>query len=48
MATKNTTQDHDERTKIGGALDIRGDRGADDNDRATSGRAGARHCCTPR
>lgn len=37
MATKNITQDADDRTKIGGALDIRGDRGADDNDRATSG-----------
>lgn len=32
------TQD-DERTKIGGALDIRGDRGTDDNDRETSGLA---------
>jgi len=27
----------DERTKIGGALDIRGDRGAEDDERATSG-----------
>lgn len=35
MATKQIQDD--ERTKIGGALDIRGDRGTDDNDRATSG-----------
>ena len=27
----------DDRTKIGGALDIRGDRGAEDDDRGTSG-----------
>ena len=36
MATKPVTQD-DDRTKIGGALDIRGDRGAEDDERGTSG-----------
>lgn len=36
-ATPKVTNTEDDRTKIGGALDIRGDRGADDNDRATSG-----------
>lgn len=36
MATKPTVQE-DDRTKIGGALDIRGDRGAEDAERGTSG-----------
>jgi hypothetical protein len=36
MATRQT-HNEDERTKIGGALDIRGDRGAEDSDRETSG-----------
>jgi len=35
MATKPPPQD--DRTKIGGALDIRGDRGAEDDERSTSG-----------
>lgn len=39
MATTPTTPKpiEDDRTKIGGALDIRGDRGAEDSDRGTSG-----------
>lgn len=36
MATKPISTD-DDRTKIGGALDIRGDRGAEDDERSTSG-----------
>lgn len=36
MSRKSTTPD-DDRTKIGGALDIRGDRGAEDGERDTSG-----------
>lgn len=36
MATRQTAGE-DERTKIGGALDIRGDRGAEDTERETSG-----------
>lgn len=37
MATKSAQQD--DRTKIGGAPDVRGDRGAEDEDRAGSGLA---------
>lgn len=36
MATRQAATE-DERTKIGGALDIRGDRGAEDTERETSG-----------
>ena len=36
MATKATPQD-DDRTKIGGAPEIRGDRGTEDDERSTSG-----------
>jgi hypothetical protein len=36
MATRQASNE-DERTKIGGALDIRGDRGAEDTERETSG-----------
>ncbi len=36
MATKPISTD-DDRTKIGGALDIRGDRGVEDDERSTSG-----------
>lgn len=37
MATKQTSPQEDDRLKIGGAPEIRGDRGAEDDERGTSG-----------
>ena len=37
MATRQSSSNEDERTKIGGAPEVRGDRGAEDTDRNTTG-----------